>query len=384
MAAYTHRVTALNGLFLRTGPSPNYPKIGLMPFGTPLRVTSTDASNWHKIDLATNLVATAKVNGTDLLQYNPQSLVTYGYCSGAYTEAWSVMPPPPPPTISTFRLGVHAISDFAAADAALGAGAPACVIMDGKLEAVNLARKYPKARIVYRRYLAQSWPTPAEMVALLGPSANDPPISFVGLNEGDGPYETGTPQGILARAAWDREVTQRIRDIQPNATYYAGSLGHGNPDITRPDICDAMRQGYSGAYNSGLFGFDLHNYTKGKRRVTHPPQGAAIIDPMWFERRADWFFSACGFDPHIRKIISCEAGVEAGAGGFSWAQYSQQQYREWQDDILSIMRAPLVVSGVSYPSPYEFATVFQFGSNGDWAGYDVRAYLGVMREQRTV
>ena len=96
VTTYTHKVTALNGLFLRTGPTVNFPKLGLMPYGTPLRVTSTDALGWHKIDLATNVTVSAKMNGTDLLQYNPQSPVSYGYCSAYYTEPWAPPPPPPP------------------------------------------------------------------------------------------------------------------------------------------------------------------------------------------------------------------------------------------------------------------------------------------------
>jgi hypothetical protein len=142
-----------------------------------------------------------------------------------------------------------------------------------------------------------------------------------------------------------------------------------------------MRQGYAASYNAGLLGFDLHNYSYQRRRTNHPPADARIVGPEWFERRADWFFTRCGFDPRVRRIIASETGVEAGHGGFNWANYTDQQYREWQSDVLAIMRAPLIVGGVSYPSPYEFATVFQFGANGNWQGYDVRRYLPVMREQ---
>lgn len=359
-----HRITAADGLNVRTmrTTASNVP-IGLLPFGSIVDVLET-VGEWRTI-------GPVQVSGVTLAS------PVRAYCFAAHTEP---VADPPPATLSEFRLGVHVINDFGAAETALAAGAPALTIMDGKLEAVQLARAYPQARIVYRRYLANSWPTPAEMVQLLGAYSGDPPIAFVGLNEGDSAAETGSPTGILKRAAWDVDVATRIKAIQPNATYYAGSYGHGNPDITRDDICAAMRQGYAAAYNSGLIGFDLHNYTFQKRRSAHPPGDARIIGPEWFERRADWFFTKCGFDPRVRRIIAAETGVEAGHGGFNWANYTEQQYREWQSDVLAIMRAPLIVAGVSYPSPYEFATVYQFGANSRWAGYDVRRYLPVMRE----
>ena len=106
----------------------------------------------------------------------------------------------------------------------------------------------------------------------------------------------------------------------------------------------------------------------------------------WFERRADFLFTKCGFNPAIRAIVSDEAGGELGAGSFNWAAYTNEQFAFWASYYLQKMVAPIVVNGVSYPSPYHASTIFQGadavqGPAGRWGGYFLTdGYMQVLKD----
>jgi len=386
---YTHRVTALNGLFLRTGPTVNFPKIGLMPYGTPLRVSSTDAANWHKIDLAANLVATAKVNGTDLLQFNPQSPVTYGYCSGDYTEPWTTTPPPPQPTRKPYRIGVHVIGNMDAADRAIAAGAKVIFAMHEHLGIHQRALANPHITFIYRGWVAAGQrPSPSDVLHHLQVGRDNPPnLWYVGTNEND--HYGDDPDALRGRVLWDGELFHRLRDIRPDIRYFGGSFGHGCPgrieDPNGPVVAALM--GYAALWNEGM-GIDLHNYEKGKRYPDDPPGDALIHDPIWYPKRGDFWFRNGILDPRVGGgFIHGETGVEAGHGGYNWAGYNQQQFGRSIRTLSEFGRAPIVVESGPYkgtwPSVDLAGAIFQMGNtdtgSGGWAGYNVENYLPELR-----
>jgi len=350
MTTYTHKVTALNGLFLRTGPTVNFPKIGLMPYGTPLRVSSTDAAGWHKIDLATNLVATAKMNGTDLLQYNSQSPVSYGYCSAYYTEPWA--PPPPPPVTGKTRFGVNVITGSGdVARRALAAGHTAVSIINGFQLAADLAND-TSITVMARRYTGNQLPPPDPDFMYEG--AQSPHVVYLGLNECDAVCY-GSPGEIAARAAWDRDMWQRMK--ARGRRYAGGGFSVGTPDYTRPEICQAMKDHYAPLYADGM-GINYHLYS---------PWPTHAID-HWYELRWQFLFERCGFDPNpnLAGVFCDETGMDQGSvGGFPAVGFSPAQIGTWSRAFLDASQ------GNGYGNMLRAAAIFQAGNVTDWAGYNV-------------
>jgi hypothetical protein len=388
VTTYTHKVTALNGLFLRTGPTVNFPKLGLMPYGTPLRVTSTDALGWHKIDLATNVTVSAKMNGTDLLQYNPQSPVSYGYCSAYYTEPWAP-PPPPPTTRNPYRIGVHVIGNMRAAETALAAGAQVIFGMHDHLKMHQLALANPTKIFIYRGYIPGGQrPTPRDVFNQLQVGPDNPPnLWYVGTNEND--HFGDDPEALRGRVIWDKDLFNMLKDVRSDIRYFGGSFGHGcPPGIEDPNgPVTAALMGYADLWNRGM-GIDLHNYTKGKRFADDPVSDSPIHDPIWYERRSDFWFRNGILDP--RKgggFIHGETGVEANHGGYQWAGYNQQQFGRHIRTLSDLGRGQIVIPSGPYagtwPSVDVAGAIYQMGDTntgpGGWGGYNVENMLPELR-----
>ncbi len=293
------------------------------------------------------------------------------------------VPSPTKPLLGVHIKGAHHLGVPLAAD-----GCPMVLVMGGHTFAHQLAIGNPKMKVIYRAYIGSARLSADQMLTAMEVNKDDPGnLLYVGYNESD---SIGTSIGELeTRSHMDIELAHKIKEKGSRATYLAGSFGHGNPPLLETQaVQDAMRKFYAPSYNAGLFGFDMHNYTRGKRRLAHPPERGQhadwIVDPIWFERRWEFFFTKCGFDPTVRACYSTETGVEAGAGGFQWAGYSVQEFKEWCSDYQAIQSKPLVVDGQSYPSPFVGSVIFQAGdhnfNNGGWGGYDIEALLPALKE----
>lgn len=282
-----------------------------------------------------------------------------------------------------YRLGVNCVDDFdsrTGANFAASHGAPVVVLYGDKPAAVELKQRYPNCVAVFRPRTDGVGTNPDALLQRLELAGSDPPLFYLGHNEN----EMGVglaPEGIRARAAFDVAVARKLRELQPKATYVAGSFAHGEPDFTNPAVSAAIREGYAEAYNKRVLWLDMHNYTRGKLQGDHPPANAEMIAPKWFERRWEFLFTACGFDPAVRAICATETGVEAGKGGFSWAGYSETQFVDWLFEHRRIQLAPLMVNGRAYPSPFRFGALFQFGVSGQWRSYDLRGYLSALADE---
>jgi hypothetical protein len=121
---------------------------------------------------------------------------------------------------------------------------------------------------------------------------------------------------------------------------------------------------------------DLHNYSKSNPKN---PKDYRYYAPIWFERRWEFLFTKCGFNPAVRGIVSSEAGIEAGAGGFKWAGFTAQEFEEWCRYYATLQTTPLIIQGTPYPSPFIASTLFQWGDtnsgSGGWAGYSLDDYV---------
>lgn len=316
------------------------------------------------------------------------------------TEGWVMSslitvetPPPPPPPASTKPLiGVHAIGDGdAAIEAVTQLKAPIVTIMHNKLLSIQLAQQAPNTVIIYRAWLNGLNPDPNQMLQRLEVSEgsrNDPRIGYVGRNENDDGIGCD-PDGIKRRAWFDTEVAKGIRRFHPSAFYLAGSYSMGTPDYTDPSVCNAIRNYYSEPYNNGIMGWDNHNYspTLGWNTDGKSP---------WWLTRWHFLFTLCGFDPRVRNVWATETGLdEGGVGGFPAHGVDQATFRDWlvysekeqSRPIVIDNKHPLIVSGQVppspfpgvWPSPFVGSTIFQYGKDNSWAGYDVRGYKDTLK-----
>jgi hypothetical protein len=291
--------------------------------------------------------------------------------------------PEPAGLPSGYRIGVHCIGDFDArtgANHAAAQGAPVVMVLGSKPSAVELKRRYPGTLVVFRALLPNFLITVDQMMSLLNVRADDPQMFYVGLNEGDQNVDT-SPAAIHTRAAFDRAVAARVRAANPSAVYIAGSYAHGEPRFADDAVAAAFREAYAPGYNAGEYWFDLHNYTLGRRFASHPPANAPINDPANYERLWEQLFVRCGFDPALRHIVATETGVEAGSGGFPWAGYSAGQFAEWMAEHRRIQTAPLAFPQGSFPSPFRWCTIFQYGNDSAWSVYNVNGFLGQLQSE---
>ena len=348
---HTHKVSALNGLFLRTGPSVNFPKIGLMPYGTPLNVTTT-ITGWHKLDLSLNLAPSAKVNGTELLQYNPQSPISYGYCNAAFTEPW--VPPPPPPIVTgKTRLGVNVITgDMGAAQRAIAAGCNAISLSNNFLGGSPVAEN-PGPTVMARGYVSGGVP-PADPDFLYEGAESANVVYLTPLNEQD-VSAYGTPQQIKDRAGFDGEMWRKMK--AKGRKYAGGGFSVGTPEFNDPAICQAIQTYYAPLYRDGM-AINHHLYSPW---VNHPMD-------IWYEFRWRFFFERCGFDPSpaLAGIYCDETGMDQGSvGGFPAVGFTPEQVGAWSRTFLDMSQSN------GYGNLLRAAAIFQAGNTTDWRGYNV-------------
>ena len=271
-------------------------------------------------------------------------------------------PPVTPPAPSGFKLGVSVLHAHQLLEQAYAAGVRCFLIMDGVLAAVQFKRAHPDAVVMYRRFLdhGAGIPNPA---AFSAEAAMGNGIVFVSpLNECDN-WCYGSPGEIQARAIFDSQLAAMCK---ANGTIYAGGgFSMGTPDFTRADICDAMKRFYAPHYNSGLMAINMHLYSPNANHINSP------LEWIWYERRWQFLFDKCGFDPSpaLQGIYCDETGLdEGGIGGFPAHNLGCEAIRQWGVAFVAAQRQGLG----SFPSPMRGAAIFQTGDTGRWAGYNVQ------------
>lgn len=356
-------------LNLRALPSTSSHVLSVLPTGAAVSIIET-VGGWHRValwtDTATNATASAWVYAQ-------------------YVETRTPEPPPQQIEPAARILGIHQLADKQRAIDAIRIGAKAVMVFEDATLAQQLSLAHPDVLVMHRKYFEWA-PAPRDMIAQHGidpdRTGQQSRVWYRGINEfPSSPEFHAEPDGILRRAAWDIECARILKRAAPDAVWVAGGWSHGTPDFTRADVCEAVRKGYADAYNSGLIAYDIHNYSKAG---PGGPRDYAHYGPIWFERRWEFLFQNCGFDPRVRRIVSSESGGELGAGGFRWADYSADEFRSWALRYLDIQRTPLIVNGREYPSPFIASTLYQWGDNhngaGGWWGYGLDPYIGVLEE----
>ncbi len=323
-------------------------------------------AGWHRVKLA-NGQQTA--GGVTFSPPEPYRVPTFGYISAAWTEP--VLDPPPP--VSTgFRTGVNAKTNFHLTRQAFQDGCRYGMIIDEFSFAADLARDYPGATVMARRWLSNGSNVTTVKQALDAlEGANYGQLVYTLWNEGD------AGRSIKEQAKLEIDLAREIKRIS-GARFAAGTFAMGTMDFTNPAICAQIRDAYSGAYNAGVIGFDMHLYSP---NMLHIWQDAELI---WYERRWEFLFTKCGFDPRVRAIYCGETGVDqGGVGGFPAHGASGADVARWVRRNAEVQQRPIVVDGVSYPSPAIGGALFQLGDDnsgpGGWAGYNIAYALPELR-----
>lgn len=366
-------------------------------------VTDDTGKRWAKVQRGAGGALLEEWNGTK----RTGPVLDYAAEGAGWRKV--VVPIPPAPT-GTHRLGVHTINDGRAAEDAIARGAKAVVVCDAFLFAYQLATAHPGVLVFARRTAMGKLGTVDEVLRALefNTSSSYPSnLIFLGFNEGDSWGQSiladrrvgmsRTPNYVAieqrykpdvvskralaapmsAQAARDLEARLRL-DVAVNrvirtrgAQYAAGSFSMGTPQLEAPDVQAIMRKELANAYNNEGIWYDMHSYS--------PRVAFYEFDPKWFSRRWAYLFTDCGFDPKVRHVCCTETGVdEGGVGGFVAHKATPEQFATWCVDYLAEQGRPVTVGGVPYPSPVVASTFFQSGQNTNWAGYDVRGYLGIL------
>lgn len=258
-------------------------------------------------------------------------------------------------------------------------GVGALMYFNNALSALQDSVAHPHLLCMHRIYFNQ----PINPLELLKQHAINPVETsrsrawLRGVNEYDVAGFGGSPEEIKRRAEFDEQAARALRKAAPDAVWVGGGFPHGCPDFNDAAVCDAMRAYYAPLYNSGLMAFDMHNYSKTEVAT---PKDYRRIASIWLERRWEFLFTKCGFDPRIRMIVSSETGLEGPNGGFAQQGFTHDEFGAWCSYYSGVQRAPLEVGGKSYPSPFIASTHFQAGGaqQGRWLGYEMQGYLPVV------
>jgi hypothetical protein len=286
--------------------------------------------------------------------------------------------PPEEQANKIYRIGYNAIAgdghQLAVEEA--GKGCRYFVILNSNTLAYNIAKQYPDATVMVRKYTTAGHLSLRQMLDLLEVGANSqllPNMVYIGYNEADTMAQDGPD--LAERLKLDLETAAYIRSR--GGFYAAGSFSMGTPEFLSDQVCKTIKDVISPAYNRGEIGFDMHLYSPNPDHIKDPAAHT------WYETRWKFLFEKCGFDPRVRNIFCSETGLdEGGVGGFPAHSYSEQQIKEWIALNIQAQTAPIIVNGKQYESPVRGQAIFAVGDNGDarWKGYNVTQYIPTIRE----
>jgi hypothetical protein len=283
--------------------------------------------------------------------------------------------PAPIPSTPAQRLGLHILIPAADhggeyAERAVAMGCRVMTVMDDELYALNLADR--GVRVFFRWWC--DWKLkPSDLAGRVASFCKHPNITILGLNEGDN-YGCFTAEEMAVRGPWDAEAFDRIRNM--GGKYAGGGWAVGNPEYNDPRVCEIVNRHYAPLWKAGMI-LNYHAYS--------PDFKTAFASADWYECRWRFLFTRCGLDPSNpgkSEIISDESGLDVmGSGGFSQFNVSAEQLRDWCAKHYRNQSMPLKVGGLTYPSPYTDATIFQASNSSRWAGYNVAHRLEGMQWQ---
>lgn len=329
--------------------------IGMVKAGTAIEVTG-EADN--------GLTVAPSVGGTKLAA--PKTL----------TVAFQPRPHP-------FQVGFHLLSEARHGDGYLkpagvypdALGCQSYVVYGGVRGAVELAQRTDKF-VIYRPSTPERgyMPDVNRVIDECRLAIERGIAVTTGINECDqmGGGCGATATKIIERARWEKDFIAKARAINPNVVIVAGEWSYGTPDFTNEDVCRAIKAEYKPLHDSGIK-IGIHSYSPDPAHIDKPDE------LKWFERRFEWFFTRCGFDPAKRGIYIVEAGIDqGGTGGAKALGMSPAEYGAFLVKYFDAISKPIVVNGIQHTTPVEQVILFQYGcglagcsenKEGNWFGY---------------
>ncbi len=211
-----------------------------------------------------------------------------------------------PPAPSVIKFGLHLLGeaqngdgkDMPAGVYPASLGCQSYLVFGGVVGAWDLQQR-TGATVLYRpsrEVPTGAMPDPARVIDECRYMIERGGAVTTGVNECDQqPGGCGSdPNKIAQRANYERDFLARAKAINPNCTVVAGGWSYGTPDFTRADVCDAIRTHYAPNYNSGAWKINVHLYSPDLAHIDNPAEW------KWYERRWEWLFTHCGFDPARR------------------------------------------------------------------------------------
>ena len=231
-------------------------------------------------------VATITEKPTATLKYTLRVLLPNG--EYAYADANVTVTPAPTPTPTTRRrgVGIHSMIGRDAAAAALKAGCRDFCVMQDWDTAVWLCDQMGKTAafdgkgtVLFREYI-NYWPSFQQAMDYMRKGWDKRVVRIV-TNESEFLAGGNSAEGILRHAALDVAVA---REMAKGGEHVAlGTFAVGNPDITNPDICKAMYDGYATHWNTCKqeFGvapvWDQHEYSPDENHIYNTWEGDVIM-----------------------------------------------------------------------------------------------------------
>lgn len=308
--------------------------------------------------------------------------------SGPYVAPVPPPPTPPPvPAVTKAGLGVHALTSVKGLQLAQAAGCQVFMAMNRPDEACGLATGDPTKwfpgcgypLVMYRIYHDTNAWSAADMISqLAGLTENANPnkknVIITLCNEWDnGIVGAGnSAAGMTNFINWTLDCVSRLHvKGLDNVAIFSASVG--TPEFNDTGVCDAIKAKLAPLWNTGAIRWlDYHSYSPNMQHIYN-----TTGDEIWYEKRWAQFYTRCGFDPTAPgKIISSEGGLdEGGTGGYPAHQMDRTAVLAHMTRTLQVQQAPLVVNGISYPSPFLAVAIFQ-GDPDDakWAGYRCTSY----------
>ena len=267
-------------------------------------------------------------------------------------------------------LGVNTITDAAAALDAEERGCRFFLIMDHPDVCAAIKARHPEAVVIDRRWVSDWKLDGRQMADKVGGSDNGVICEL--YNEGQS-WGYGTVKEISDRINNEIEAMRILRSR--GAKVCLGAYSVGCPHFPDDEICKQVRR-YAEFYNSdpGVY-FSMHLYSPNMQHIFR-----ADNDQIWYERRWEYLFTKCGFDPAQRKLLCSETGIDEGSiGGFPAHNAATADFERWVVAWQALQAQPVMVNGVSYPSPLVGAAIFQCGNDPSWAGYNIAGWVGSLQ-----
>ncbi len=348
------KVINADWLRLRSEPGFNGSHIAWIPPATVFDVsTSTTVANqrWYRAHFSHNLLR------------SPVSQAQFLDITG-WVAAWLTRPY----TQQRVPVGLHTLYDSRSVWSEFEQNCNAFTIMDNFATAGEVLTRKPEIIVITRRFFYHGiLPNPDQIMERLPVYKG---ARVVILNEND---QIGVSYDDLPkRASVEIECARRIRNA--GGIPLIGSWSMGTPDFTNQSICDRIRELYAEGYNNGLFGVDMHLYSPSRDNLIKN-------DPIWYERRFEFLFTKCGFNPVVRQIYASEGGLDVmGLGGFKGVSMQGHEVRDWLSQYQATLQRDMTVNGKVFPSPLRCVNLFQCSKAHDWSSYDVTGYLEEIRK----